>query len=59
MLEESKDQIIEASNKLRKIAIGGTAVGTGLNCPEGFDKLCCEEISKLTKETSKERKCVW
>ena len=31
MLEESRMQIIEASNHLRKIAIGGTAVGTGLN----------------------------
>ena len=50
MLEESKAQIIEASNHLRKIAIGGTAVGTGLNCPAGFDKLCCEEITKLAKE---------
>jgi fumarate hydratase class II len=50
MLEESKQQIIESSDKLRKLAIGGTAVGTGLNCPEGFDKLCCEEITKLTKE---------
>ena len=50
MLEESKSQIIEASDRLRRIAIGGTAVGTGLNCPEGFDKLCCQEIEKITKE---------
>ncbi len=50
MLEESKEQIVEASNRLRKIAIGGTAVGTGLNCPDGFDKLCCEEITQITNE---------
>ena len=50
MLEESRSQVIEASDRLRKVAIGGTAVGTGLNCPEGFDKLCCEEISKLCGE---------
>ena len=50
MLEESKEQIIEASDKLRKIAIGGTAVGTGLNCPKGFDKLCCEEITRIAGE---------
>lgn len=48
MLEESRAQIIEASDHLRKLAIGGTAVGTGLNCPEGFDKRCCEELSKIT-----------
>jgi len=51
MLEESRVQIIEASNHLRKIAIGGTAVGTGLNCPKGFDKMCCEVITRLTKQT--------
>lgn len=50
MLEESKAQIIEASDRLRKIAIGGTAVGTGLNCPEGFDKICCEKITQLSGE---------
>lgn len=50
MLEESRSQVIEASDRLRKVAIGGTAVGTGLNCPEGFDKLCCEEITRLSGE---------
>ena len=50
MLQESKAHIIEASDHLRKLAIGGTAVGTGLNCPEGFDRMCCEEISLITSE---------
>ena len=53
MLEESKAQIIEASAHLRKLAIGGTAVGTGLNCPEGFDRICCEEISSITGQEFK------
>ncbi|WP_036608365.1 class II fumarate hydratase [Oribacterium sp. P6A1] len=53
MLEESKAQIIEASAHLRKLAIGGTAVGTGLNCPEGFDRICCEEISTITGQEFK------
>ncbi len=48
MLEASRDQVIEASDHLRKLAIGGTAVGTGLNCPAGFDTACCEEITRLT-----------
>ena len=48
MLEESRAQILEASDHLRKLAIGGTAVGTGLNCPAGFDTACCEEISRLS-----------
>ncbi|ETP73573.1 fumarate hydratase, class II [Lachnospiraceae bacterium JC7] len=50
MLVESRAHIIEASDHLRKLAIGGTAVGTGLNCPEGFDKMCCEEISAITSQ---------
>ncbi len=50
MLQESRAHIIEASDHLRKLAIGGTAVGTGLNCPEGFDRMCCEEISLITSE---------
>ncbi|MBP3239327.1 MAG: class II fumarate hydratase [Oribacterium sp.] len=50
MLQESRAHIIEASDHLRKLAIGGTAVGTGLNCPEGFDTMCCEEISLITSE---------
>ncbi len=50
MLQESKAHIIEASDHLRKLAIGGTAVGTGLNCPEGFDEICCSEISDMTSQ---------
>ena len=39
---------IEASLKpLQKIALGGTAVGTGLNAPKYFDEIACEHLSKL------------
>lgn len=51
MLEESREQILESSERLRRLAVGGTAVGTGLNCPEGFDRLCCESLSGLTGES--------
>ena len=33
---------------LRELALGGTAVGTGLNAPAGFDVLVAQEISKIT-----------
>jgi fumarate hydratase class II len=33
---------------LSELALGGTAVGTGLNTPEGYDKLVAEKISELT-----------
>ncbi len=34
--------------KLYELAIGGTAVGTGLNSMEGYDEKICQKISKLT-----------
>ena len=34
---------------LSELAIGGTAVGTGLNTPEGYSELVAEKISKFTK----------
>ena len=37
-----------ALNPLRELALGGTAVGTGLNAPAGFDEKVAEEVSKLT-----------
>ncbi|KAG5520085.1 hypothetical protein PMAC_001161 [Pneumocystis sp. 'macacae'] len=37
-------------NRLRKLAQGGTAVGTGLNTKTGFDVRIAEQISKLTNE---------
>lgn len=34
-------------NELRKLAIGGTAVGTGLNAPKDFDQKVCQQLSLL------------
>ncbi len=34
---------------LEELALGGTAVGTGINSPKGFDTLVASEIAKLTK----------
>lgn len=36
MMERSRDQVKESSQHLLSLAIGGTAVGTGLNAPKGF-----------------------
>ncbi|WP_420460816.1 class II fumarate hydratase [Neolewinella sp.] len=33
---------------LAELALGGTAVGTGLNAPEGYDVKVAEEIARLT-----------
>ena len=42
-------EMIKASlNPLRQLALGATAVGTGLNAPKGFDTAVAEEISKIS-----------
>jgi len=41
---------IEHSLKhLSQLALGGTAVGTGLNTPKGYDKLVAKKIATITK----------
>jgi fumarate hydratase class II len=38
----------DALNHLSELALGGTAVGTGLNTPEGYAELVAEKISEFT-----------
>ena len=47
-LERDVELIKLAVAPLRELALGGTAVGTGLNAPKGFDVKVAEEVSKLT-----------
>lgn len=48
LLEGSRDQLVAAMPGLYRLALGGTAVGTGLNAPEGFDAAVAEELAELT-----------
>jgi fumarate hydratase class II len=41
-------RIEQAMPGLYELAIGGTAVGTGLNAPEGFDDLSAAKIAEIT-----------
>ena len=47
-LEKDRKMILSSCEELKELALGGTAVGTGLNAPEGFAELSAENISKLT-----------
>ena len=47
-LERDIQMIRLACGPLKELALGGTAVGTGLNAPEGFGEKAAEEISALT-----------
>lgn len=48
MLEKSKAQLTLALSGLRELALGGTAVGTGLNAPAGFAEEVAKAVSELT-----------
>lgn len=47
-LERDKEMILSSLPYLKQLALGGTAVGTGLNAPTGFDVKVAEEVSNLT-----------
>ena len=47
MLEHSKAQILASLPTLRELAIGGTAVGTGLNAHPKLSEMVSEELSQL------------
>lgn len=48
MLEIDCKNIVESLEGLRALALGGTAVGTGLNAPKGFDELVAKKVSEIT-----------
>ncbi len=47
-LEKDRKMILASLEELEELALGGTAVGTGLNAPVGFDVAVAEQISRLT-----------
>lgn len=48
MLENSLAQVKSSCEGLYRLALGGTAVGTGLNAPEGFAELAARKAAELT-----------
>lgn len=47
-LEKDAELLELALKPLKSLALGGTAVGTGLNAPKGFDKAVAAAVSELT-----------
>lgn len=50
-LERDKAMLESSLKYLKELALGGTAVGTGLNAPKGFDSKVAECVSSLTGKT--------
>lgn len=47
-IDNSMRAIRNALEAVRELALGGTAVGTGLNAPRGYDVLVAKKIAELT-----------
>ena len=47
-LERDKEMLQAALPFLKTLALGGTAVGTGLNTPKGFDVAVAKAVSEIT-----------
>ncbi len=47
-LERDREMLSSALPYLKQLALGGTAVGTGLNAPQGFDEEVARAVSQLT-----------
>lgn len=50
LLEGSREQLVASLAGLYRLALGGTAVGTGLNAPAGFADMVAGEVATLTGE---------
>ncbi|MEZ5184784.1 MAG: class II fumarate hydratase [Candidatus Nanopelagicales bacterium] len=47
-LADALDDLVHATEGLQELAIGGTAVGTGVNAPPGFGEQVAAQLSRLT-----------
>jgi len=47
-VETGRNEITRRSSLLREIALGGTAVGTGLNAPKGFPRAAAKHLSRIS-----------
>jgi fumarate hydratase class II len=48
MLNDNLERLNDSLKDVYKLALGGTAVGTGINTPAGFDEKVAEKIAQLT-----------
>ncbi len=49
-LERCLELITFSMSPILELSLGATAVGTGLNAPEGFDTIVASEIAKITEK---------
>ena len=47
-LRSARERIVDTLKRVRRLPIGGTAVGTGINADPGFGSAVCAELAALT-----------
>lgn len=47
-VRQSQQRLVSVQTRLHRLAIGGTAVGTGVNAPAGFAEQVCAELARQT-----------
>lgn len=52
-VKQLKKRLNSSLEYISQLPVGGTAVGTGINCPKGFDKIFIEKINKKYKSKFK------
>ena len=50
MIQEDEDRLAEAAKLIHEINLGATAIGTGINAPEGYAQAVCAHLCRLTGE---------
>ena len=48
MIEHARDMLLQSMTGLYELALGGTAVGTGLNAPKGFAAAAIQQLKSST-----------
>ena len=56
MLEKTRKMLEAALPGLKELALGGTAVGTGLNCPKGFAEEVAHQVSRDHRQAVRHRR---
>jgi len=49
MIELNIERVKQSSEGLKELALGGNAVGTGINTPDGYKELAIKHIDEVTK----------
>jgi fumarate hydratase class II len=49
MIELGQKRMAEGAEGLRELALGGNAVGTGINTPSGYRELCVKYINEISQ----------